>query len=99
MSCRPQRRTILGPSKHSFCFCFFAHYSRCFHRPALSLQDVKHLQNEVFFDIYEDIDCVIDPNGAVVRNDVRGVVNCKCNMSGTPDIALYLTDPKVCPYC
>ena len=62
---------------------------------SLGAQDVKHLQNEVFFDVFEDIDCVIDPNGAVVRNDIRGLVTCRCNMSGTPDIALFFSDPKV----
>jgi len=57
--------------------------------------DVKHIQNEVYFDLFEDIDCVIDPNGAVVRNDIRGVIQCKCNMSGTPDLAMFFTDTKV----
>lgn len=33
----------------------------------LGSQDVKHIQNEVYFDLYEDIDCVIDTNGAIVR--------------------------------
>ena len=53
------------------------------------------MQNEVFFDIYEDIDCVIDTNGAVVRNDIRGTVQCKCNLSGVPDLALFFTEPRV----
>jgi hypothetical protein len=59
------------------------------------VQDVKYLQNEVYFDIHEEIDCIIDTNGAVLRNDVRGVVLCKCLMSGTPDLTLVLSDSRV----
>ena len=55
---------------------------------------MKHLQNEIYFDIAEEIDCIIDTNGAILRNDVRGVINCKCLLSGTPDLTLILTDPR-----
>lgn len=56
---------------------------------------VSYMQNEIFFDIMEEIDCIIDPNGVVVRNDVRGRINCNCRLSGMPDLSLHLNDTSV----
>jgi AP-3 complex subunit mu len=56
---------------------------------------VSYMQNEIFFDIFEEIDCIIDPNGSVVRNDVRGRIMCNCKMTGMPDLTLFLNDPAV----
>lgn len=56
--------------------------------------DVRHLQNEIFFDILEELDCIIDTNGAVLKNDVRGTIQVRCLLSGTPDLTLVLSDSR-----
>jgi AP-3 complex subunit mu len=57
--------------------------------------DVTYAQNEIFFDIVEDIDCIIEPNGNVAANDVRGTVLCRCQLSGVPDLALWFNNPSL----
>jgi AP-3 complex subunit mu len=57
--------------------------------------DVKYAQNEIFFDIAEELDCIIDTNGAIIKNDVRGTINARCNMSGTPDLTLIFNNPDI----
>jgi AP-3 complex subunit mu len=51
------------------------------------------MQNEIFFDILEELDCIIDTNGAVLKNDVRGVIQVRCQLSGTPDLTLVRSGP------
>ena len=50
--------------------------------------NVAHVNNEIYFDIVEEIDCIIESNGNVVSNDVRGTVSCASMMSGTPDLTV-----------
>jgi AP-3 complex subunit mu len=54
---------------------------------------VKYTQNEVFFDINEELDVIFDANGAAVTSAARGTVVCQSRLSGTPDLTLLLVNP------
>lgn len=55
---------------------------------------VKHTQNEVFFDINEEIDVIFDGNGTVVSSGVRGTIECRSHLSGVPDLTLLFVNPS-----
>ena len=43
---------------------------------------IRHSQNEIFFDINEDIDAVLDREGKVVSGSVWGRIDCRSKLSG-----------------
>jgi AP-3 complex subunit mu len=61
--------------------------------------NVAHVSNEIYFDICEEIDCIVESNGNVVANDVRGTVQCNSQMSGTPDLTLIFMNPSIIEDC
>ena len=61
--------------------------------------NVAHVNNEIYFDIVEEIDCIVESNGNVVSNDVRGTVTCASAMSGTPDLTLIFANPAIIEDC
>ena len=58
-------------------------------------QGVKYSNNEIYFDVVEEIDALFSSSGLVVSADVTGEVVCRCHLSGMPDLALTFTDPSV----
>jgi AP-3 complex subunit mu len=56
---------------------------------------VVYTANEIFFDICEDFDCIIESNGTVANFDVRGVISCTSKLSGTPDLTLIFANPSI----
>jgi len=56
---------------------------------------VKYTTNEIFFDIVEYMDAVIDVNGMVVSSSIFGTVNVQCNLSGMPDLTLRWSNPRL----
>lgn len=54
----------------------------------------KHMQNEIFFDVVEEIDAIVDSNGSVVFSNVSGSMSCNCRLSGMPDCTLSFTDTR-----
>ncbi len=61
--------------------------------------NVVHVNNEIYFDIVEEIDCIVESNGNVVSNDVRGTIACSSQMSGTPDLTLIFANPSIIEDC
>ncbi|CBH10489.1 adaptor complex AP-3 medium subunit, putative [Trypanosoma brucei gambiense DAL972] len=51
----------------------------------------KHSSNEIFFDIVENLDCIVDCEGNVVQSAVRGAVEVNCRLSGLPEVIMRLT--------
>lgn len=51
---------------------------------------IRHSQNEIFFDINEDIDAVLDREGKVVSGSVWGRIDCRSKLSGAccPHLAI-----------
>ena len=46
---------------------------------------VKYTQNEIYFDIVEEIDAVVNVSGKLVSFEVSGKIHVNCRLSGTPD--------------
>lgn len=60
---------------------------------------VKYAQNEILFDIVEEVDAIYESNGTLVSADVRGTVHCTSRMSGVPDLTLVFNTPGVIEDC
>jgi len=56
---------------------------------------VRYPTNEIYFDIVEEIDCIIDPNGTTVSNEVSGEVQVVSKLSGMPDLTLVFSNPGI----
>lgn len=60
---------------------------------------LKYTNNEIYFDIVEEIDCIIDNNGMVVSSEVSGELQCTCKLSGMPDLTLSFSQPQILDDC
>lgn len=56
---------------------------------------IKYAQNEIYFDINEEIKAVIDKNGIVIAGDIWGRIDCRSKLSGMPDVSLSLSNANV----
>ena len=70
--------------------------SPAFSRPH---SNVKYTNNEVYFDVIESVDCIVDGNGTVVTCEVNGDIQSKCWLSGTPDLTMTFTDASIIDDC
>ncbi|WWD10014.1 hypothetical protein V865_008147 [Kwoniella europaea PYCC6329] len=60
---------------------------------------VRHSSNEIYFDIEESIDALIDKRGNILSSSVWGRINCNSRLSGNPDLLLNFSNPKVLDEC
>jgi AP-3 complex subunit mu len=60
---------------------------------------VKYSQNEIYLDIIEEIDAIVDKSGAIISSEVSGIIVGNSRLSGVPDLALTFTDPKLIDDC
>jgi AP-3 complex subunit mu len=60
---------------------------------------VKYTQNEIYFDIIEEIDAIIDNTGQMISCEVSGIIHSNCRLSGVPDLTMIFTDPSVIDDC
>ena len=60
---------------------------------------VRYAQNEIYVDLVEEIDAIIDVNGQVVSSDINGSIQCQSKLSGVPDLCLTFRDPHVIDDC
>jgi len=60
---------------------------------------VKHHNNEIYIDIIEEIDAIIDVLGNVISYDVNGSIQVQSNLSGVPDLLLTFKDPNIIDDC
>jgi len=58
-------------------------------------QGVKYTTNEVYFDILEEIDCIIDRSGSMIQCEARGEIQTNCKLSGMPDLSLRFTNARI----
>ncbi|ETW84504.1 hypothetical protein HETIRDRAFT_103055 [Heterobasidion irregulare TC 32-1] len=56
---------------------------------------LKYNTNEIYFDIAETLRAVMNKSGAIVTSSVLGKIETNCKLSGTPDLSLTFTNPKV----
>uniref|UniRef100_A0A0R3S102 MHD domain-containing protein n=1 Tax=Elaeophora elaphi TaxID=1147741 RepID=A0A0R3S102_9BILA len=57
--------------------------------------DVKYTNNEAYFDVIEEIDAIIDRQGATVFSEIQGYIDCCCKLSGMPDLTMSLINPRL----
>ncbi|VDN50526.1 unnamed protein product [Dracunculus medinensis] len=57
--------------------------------------DVKYTNNEAYFDVIEEIDAIIDKQGATVFSEIQGYIDCCCKLSGMPDLTMSLVNPRL----
>jgi AP-3 complex subunit mu len=60
---------------------------------------VKYAQNEIYLDIVEEVDAIVDRNGMVTSSEVTGVIAGNCRLSGVPDMVLTFVDPNLIDDC
>ena len=60
---------------------------------------VKYAQNDIYLDIVEEVDAIVDRNGQVVSSEVTGAIMANSRLSGIPDLCLSFTDPEVIDDC
>ncbi|KXJ18699.1 AP-3 complex subunit mu-1 [Exaiptasia diaphana] len=56
---------------------------------------VKYTNNEIYFDVIEEIDCIIDKHGSVVFTEIQGVIDSVCKLSGMPDLTMSFINPRL----
>lgn len=60
---------------------------------------VKYAQNEIYLDIIEEVDAIVDSSGAVVTSEVSGSISANSRLSGVPDLTLSFVDPGLLDDC
>ena len=60
---------------------------------------VSYSQNEIYVDICEEVDAIVDASGAIVSCDVSGSIQCQSHLSGIPDLLLTFKDPQLIDDC
>ncbi|KAJ8605631.1 hypothetical protein CTAYLR_000109 [Chrysophaeum taylorii] len=60
---------------------------------------VKYAQNDIYLDIVEEVDAIVDRNGQVVSSEVSGTIQANSRLSGVPDLCLSFVDPDVIDDC
>lgn len=56
---------------------------------------VRYTTNEIYFDIIEELDAIIDKNDRVLSCSVWGTVTVNCRLSGMPDLNLWFHNARV----
>lgn len=55
-------------------------------------EGLKYRKNEVFLDVVESINLLVNAEGAVVRSEIIGAIKMKCYLTGMPEVRLGLND-------
>lgn len=53
---------------------------------------IRYRKNEVFLDVVESVNLLVNANGNVIRSEILGAVKMKCYLSGMPELRLGLND-------
>jgi AP-3 complex subunit mu len=60
---------------------------------------VHYTQNEIYMDILEEVDAIVNSSGKVISSDVSGSIQCQSHLSGIPDLLLTFKDPALIDDC
>jgi len=58
-------------------------------------EGIKYKKNEVFLDVVESVNLLVNSNGTVVRSEVVGALKMRTFLSGMPECKLGLNDKVV----
>ncbi|XP_071802332.1 AP-3 complex subunit mu-1-like [Asterias amurensis] len=56
---------------------------------------VKYTNNEAYFDVIEEVDCIIDKSGSVVFAEIQGHIECSVKLSGMPDLTMSFVNHRL----
>lgn len=56
---------------------------------------IKYTNNEAYFDIIEELDVILDRNGAIVTAEINGSIECNVKLSGMPDLNLTFVNSRI----
>jgi len=56
---------------------------------------IKYAANEIFFDLDEEMNCIIDVNGNSIKCEVNAKINCNCRLTGMPDLVMNFKQPQM----
>ncbi|KAG6541595.1 hypothetical protein Mapa_016988 [Marchantia paleacea] len=56
---------------------------------------IKHTNNEIYFDLVEEVDAIVNKDGFLVKCQVYGEVQGNSRLSGMPDLTLNFTNPSI----
>ncbi|KAL6545645.1 AP-3 complex subunit mu [Orobanche gracilis] len=57
--------------------------------------DLKHSSNDVYVDLVEEMDAIINRDGVLVKCEVYGEVQVNSHLSGLPDLTLSFANPSI----
>ncbi|OVA15370.1 Clathrin adaptor [Macleaya cordata] len=57
--------------------------------------DLKHASNEVYVDLVEEMDAIINRDGLLVKCEIYGQVEVNSHLSGLPDLTLSFANPSI----
>ena len=60
---------------------------------------VHHPNNEIYIDIVEEVDAILNARGNVISSDVSGSIQAQSNLSGVPDLILTFNDVNLIDDC
>ena len=55
-------------------------------------EGIMYRKNEVFLDVIESVNLLVNSNGNVLRSEILGAIKMKCYLSGMPELRLGLND-------
>ncbi|KAJ3397333.1 AP-1 complex subunit mu-1 [Lobulomyces angularis] len=55
-------------------------------------EGIKYRKNEVFLDVIESVNLLVNANGNVLRSEILGAIKMKCYLTGMPEVRLGLND-------
>lgn len=56
---------------------------------------IKYTNNEAYFDVIEELDVILDKNGAIVTAEINGQIDCNVKLSGMPDLNLTFVNSRI----
>lgn len=56
---------------------------------------VKYTSNEIFLDLIEEVDAIIDKSGTTVVAEIQGKIQANSKLSGMPDLTLSFVNPRL----
>ncbi|KAI4342903.1 hypothetical protein MLD38_027467 [Melastoma candidum] len=59
------------------------------------MTEPKYSNNEIYVDLIEEMDAVVNRDGNLVKCEIYGEVKVNCHLSGLPDLTLAFSNPKI----
>lgn len=56
---------------------------------------IKYTNNEAYFDVIEELDAILDKNGAMIAGEINGFIDCNVKLSGMPDLNLTFVNSRI----